>query len=73
MKISQGTVDTAPVKRVELHCHTKASEMDAVSEVKDLINQAKAWGHQAMAVTDHGCAYAFPDACTRFLKMIRLR
>lgn len=55
-------VDTAPVKRVELHCHTKASEMDAVSEVKDLINQAKAWGHQAMAVTDHGCAYAFPDA-----------
>ena len=55
-------VDNAPVKRVELHCHTKASEMDAVTEVKDLINQAKAWGHQAMAVTDHGCAYAFPDA-----------
>ncbi len=55
-------VDHAPVKRVELHCHTKASEMDAVSEVKDLINQAKAWGHRAMAVTDHGCAYAFPDA-----------
>lgn len=55
-------MDHAVEKRVELHCHTKASEMDAVTEVKDLINNAKAWGHKAMAVTDHGCVYAFPDA-----------
>ena len=55
-------MDHAPEKRVELHCHTKASEMDAVTEVKDLIHNAKAWGHKAMAVTDHGCVYAFPDA-----------
>lgn len=55
-------VDNAPVKRVELHCHTKMSDMDGVSEVKDLIKRAKQWGMDAMAVTDHGCAQAFPDA-----------
>ena len=55
-------VDNAPVKRVELHCHTKMSDMDGVSEVKDLIKRAKQWGMDAMAVTDHGCVQAFPDA-----------
>ena len=34
-------VDNAPVKRVELHCHTKMSDMDGVSEVKDIIKRAK--------------------------------
>ncbi|WP_294149069.1 PolC-type DNA polymerase III [uncultured Clostridium sp.] len=55
-------MDNAPVKRVELHCHTKMSDMDGVSEVKDLIKRAKQWGMDAMAVTDHGCAQSFPDA-----------
>ena len=55
-------VDNAPVKRVELHCHTKMSDMDGVSEVKDLIQRAKQWGMDAMAVTDHGCVQSFPDA-----------
>lgn len=55
-------VDKAPVKRVELHCHTKMSDMDGVSEVKDLIKRAKQWGMDAMAVTDHGCVQSFPDA-----------
>ena len=55
-------MDNSPVKRVELHCHTKMSDMDGVSEVKDIIKRAKKWGMDAIAVTDHGCVQAFPDA-----------
>ncbi len=55
-------IDKSQVKRVELHCHTKMSDRDGVSEVKDLIKQAKAWGHKAIAVTDHGVVQAYPDA-----------
>ncbi len=55
-------MDNSPVKRVELHCHTKMSDMDGVSEVKDIIKRAREWGMDAIAVTDHGCVQAFPDA-----------
>ena len=54
--------DLSPVKRVELHCHTKMSDMDGVSEVKDIVGRAHKWGHPAIAITDHGTAQAFPDA-----------
>ncbi|MCR4657434.1 MAG: PolC-type DNA polymerase III [Lachnospiraceae bacterium] len=54
--------DDALDKRVELHCHTKMSDMDGVSDVKDIIWRAADWGHKALAITDHGVVQAFTDA-----------
>ncbi len=54
--------DNATQRRVELHCHTKMSDMDGVSEAKDIVKRAYKWGHKAIAITDHGCVQGFTDA-----------
>ena len=54
--------DMALEKRVELHCHTKMSELDGVSDVSAIVKQAAGWGHPALAITDHGVVQAFTEA-----------
>ncbi|HOP65698.1 MAG TPA: PolC-type DNA polymerase III [Bacilli bacterium] len=55
-------VDEALDKRVELHTHTFMSQMDSVVSVKALIKQAKAFGHTAIAITDHNGLQSYPEA-----------
>ncbi len=49
-------------KRVELHAHSQMSQMDAVMNVTKYVERAAAWGHPAVAITDHAGAQSFPDA-----------
>lgn len=52
--------DTAEEKRVELHCHTKMSQMDGVIDEVDLVKQAMKFGMNAVAITDHNGVQGFP-------------
>ncbi|MDS3855344.1 PolC-type DNA polymerase III [Staphylococcus hominis] len=54
--------DKAEEKRVEFHLHSSMSQMDGIPNISAYVNQAAAWGHKAIAVTDHNVVQAFPDA-----------
>lgn len=54
-------VDSEPIKRVELHAHTKMSTLDGLTDAPDYIKAVSKWGWKSMAFTDHNGVYAIPD------------
>ncbi|MEG0391751.1 MAG: PHP domain-containing protein, partial [Anaerovoracaceae bacterium] len=54
--------DKAERKRIELHAHTKMSALDGLNDTETMVKQAIAWGHSAIAITDHGVVQSFPTA-----------
>lgn len=62
--------DRSPLKRAELHCHTKMSQLDGITDVREVLERAHDWGHKAIAITDHGSIQAFPEA-ERFMRSLK--
>ncbi len=51
-------------KRVELHMHSRYSQLDALTDISQMVAAAARWGHPAVALTDHGVLQGFPELCS---------
>lgn len=65
--------DLAERKRIELHLHTNMSTMDGIPSAADAVMRAAEYGHEAVAITDHGVVQAFPDAYAAVSNARKLR
>lgn len=63
--------DLSEKKRVELHAHTKMSEMDGVADIESYLDKAFKWGHEAFAVTDHFTVQSFPKAQRKVKSLLK--
>ncbi len=54
-------MDQSELKRVELHAHSKFSDLDSVLDINSYVDRAKLWGWKAVAITDHGVVQAIPQ------------
>lgn len=68
-KQEEEVMDSALEKRVELHCHTKMSNLDGLTDAEDYLKTVGKWGWKAMAFTDHNGVYAIPDIAHAIEKM----
>jgi len=60
--------DTNHEKRVELHAHSKMSDLDSVLDMESYVKTASDWGWEAIALTDHGNVQGIPsfyDLCKK--------
>lgn len=62
-------VDTAENKRIEWHMHTNMSEMDAVCDVKSIVQYAADIGHEGIVITDHADVQSFKKAYDQCLSV----
>ena len=67
-KTEEKRKDTYPRKRIEIHAHTKMSDMDGLCDEVALVKQAISWGHPGIAITDHDCCQAFPHVFSEVTK-----
>ena len=58
------TDDAPGEKRVELHAHSRYSQLDGLTDVTKLVQTAARWGHKAVALTDHGVLQGYPELCS---------
>ncbi|MFA6627501.1 MAG: PHP domain-containing protein, partial [Bacilli bacterium] len=59
--VKEEVLDTEPIRRVELHAHTKMTVQDSVMDVEEYVRQAVKFKHRALAVTDRHNIHVFPD------------